>query len=379
MRLNVLFVSRNLPPMIGGMERLNWHLADELSQYCNLTIIGPSQAEASKPVNAKFIGTKLTPLWRFLVSTIWLTYSAAKKTKPDIILAGSGLSALATLISAKLSGAKSTVYVHGLDIAVKHPIYKLIWLPAIKRMDLIIANSSATADLVRKMGINENRICIINPGVAAPKYKPDEKEIARFRTTYDLEKKSILLSVGRLTHRKGLIEFVNLSLPAIIKQYPNTILLVIGSAPSNALYAQGITPENILQEAKKVRMENNIKFIGTTDEKTLMLAFNASSAHIFPIKEISGDPEGFGMVAIEAAIHGLPTVAFRTGGVIDAVKNNVSGYLIPPQSYDLFAQSVLSILKDSSIINKQQCIDFALEYEWKHFGLRLKSELSSIK
>lgn len=377
MRLNILFVSRNLPPMIGGMERLNWHLADELSRYCDLTIIGPSQAEALKPANSKFIGAKLNPLWCFLISTIWLSYKAAKKTNPDIILAGSGLSALATLISAKLSGAKSVAYVHGLDIAVKHPIYKLIWLPAIKRMNLIVANSSATAELVRKLGVTENRICIIHPGVAAPKDQPNEKEIEKFRATYNLEKKSILLSVGRLTHRKGLVEFVSLSLPLIIKQHPNTILLVIGAVPKNSLHAKGISPESILAEAQKVHMENHIKFIGIIDEKTLAVAINTSSAHIFPAKEIPGDPEGFGMVAIEAAIHGLPTVAFCSGGIIDAVKDGISGYLIPLHAYDLFAQSVLSILKNNSIINKQQCIDFALQFEWKHFGLRLYTELSS--
>ena len=35
--------------------------------------------------------------------------------------------------------------------------------------------------------------------------------------------------------------------------------------------------------------------------------------HIFPVCHISDDPEGFGMVAIEAAAHGAPTVAFATG------------------------------------------------------------------
>lgn len=26
----VLIITRNLPPLVGGMERLNWHMADEL-------------------------------------------------------------------------------------------------------------------------------------------------------------------------------------------------------------------------------------------------------------------------------------------------------------------------------------------------------------
>lgn len=44
-------------------------------------------------------------------------------------------------------------------------------------------------------------------------------------------------------------------------------------------------------------------------------------------------PENFGMVAIEAAAHGLPTVAFATGGIVDAVKDGVSGYLVESNNY----------------------------------------------
>lgn len=377
MTLNILLVSRNLPPMIGGMEKLNWHMADELSQYCNLTIIGPAQAEISKPLKAKFIGTKLTPLWHFLISTIWLTYITAKKTKPDIILAGSGLSALATLIASRLSGAKSAVYVHGLDIAVDHPIYKLIWLPAIKNMDLIIANSRATAELVKKIGVFDERIHIVHPGVSRPKETPNISDIENFRKSHQLEKQSILLSVGRLTHRKGLIEFVSQSLPIIIKQQPNTVLLVIGSSPNNSLHAKEVSPGTVLQAARKANVEKNIKFIGAIDERNLALAFQTSSTHIFPIREISGDPEGFGMVAIEAAAHGIPTIAFSTGGVVDAVKEGESGFLVESNNYQKFAELTLKLMITGKEM-KKSCMAFSEEFAWHNFGKKIIAILNPI-
>lgn len=377
MRLNILLVSRNLPPMIGGMERLNWHLADELSRYCNLTIIGPAQAESLKPPKTKFIGVKLKPLWHFLISTIWLTLATTRKTKPDIILAGSGLSALATLIAAKFSGAKSAAYVHGLDIAVQHPIYKMIWLPAIKNLDLIIANSSATAELVKKIGVNPDRISIVHPGVTLPQNTSNKNDIKLFRETHNLEDKLILLSVGRLTHRKGLIEFVNLCLPTIIKQQPNTVLLVIGSAPNDSLHAKAITPEMVLQAAKKMQVERHVRFMGFADEATLSLAFQASSAHIFPIKEIPGDPEGFGMVAIEAASHGLPTIAFATGGVIDAVKEGESGFLVASGDYQKLTKTTLALL-ESHNIDQCLCRTFSKQFTWSNFGQKVITQLSSI-
>src|SRR3546814_16851853 len=61
-------------------------------------------------------------------------------------------------------------------------------------------------------------------------------------------------------------------------------------------------------------------FLGTiTVDALLSVVYKAASAHIFPVREIPGDPEGFGMVAVEAAAHGVPTIAFATGGIVDAV------------------------------------------------------------
>ncbi|WP_291823415.1 hypothetical protein [Marinobacter sp.] len=39
----ILIITRNLPPLVGGMERLNWHMADELSQYAKVRVVGPEK------------------------------------------------------------------------------------------------------------------------------------------------------------------------------------------------------------------------------------------------------------------------------------------------------------------------------------------------
>ena len=50
-RPRVLHVTRNLPPLVGGMERLNWHIADELSRHADVRVVGPQGAAARKPVD----------------------------------------------------------------------------------------------------------------------------------------------------------------------------------------------------------------------------------------------------------------------------------------------------------------------------------------
>lgn len=84
-------------------------------------------------------------------------------------------------------------------------------------------------------------------------------------------------------------------------------------------------------------------------------------------------PENFGMVAIEAAAHGTPTVAFATGGIVDAVKQNESGWLVEKNNYQHLAEQVIEALQQSK--NIEQCKNFAKEFEWGKFGEQIKAQL----
>ena len=88
---------------------------------------------------------------------------------------------------------------------------------------------------------------------------------------------------------------------------------------------------------------------------------------MFPVRELPGDPEGFGMVAVEAAAHGLPTVAFATGGIVDAVDNGRSGHLVASGDYPGFAVAVSQTLAQRDAL-RDTCIDFAQGFAWPAFG-----------
>lgn len=86
-----------------------------------------------------------------------------------------------------------------------------------------------------------------------------------------------------------------------------------------------------------------------------------SQSNIFPKY-----PENFGMVAIEAAAHGLPTVAFATGGVVDAVKDSVSGCLVEKNNYMELTQQVLFVL--NSPFDQKKIQIFSKKFAWESFG-----------
>jgi phosphatidylinositol alpha-1,6-mannosyltransferase len=310
-------------------------------------------------------------------------------------------------------------------------------------MDRVIANSHATAELSRSIGVDPARIGIVHPGVELPvdvtapsepaapvdlshtqpagetalcpsercaagwaerealarrAAKSARSPISSFRTPQSGDPESsfevstapmgtairqrqnlgaspILLSVGRLSARKGLREFVSRALPRIVAEQPRTLLLIVGDAPHQALRAQAQTPKSIQAAADAAGVGEHIRFLGTiTDYAELGAIYRAADVHVFPVREIAGDPEGFGMVAVEAAAHGLPTVGFATGGVIDAVAEGQSGYLAAPGDYVAFAAAVLKASAAREIL-RPACVSFARHFVWPAFGEQLAAQL----
>lgn len=378
-RPRILLVTRNLPPLVGGMERLNWHIANELSHHADVHIIAPQGSAASKPENVGLTEVPLRPLWRFLLSSARHAAVTARRIRPDLVLAGSGLTAPAALIAARASQARTAVYVHGLDVAVQHPVYRALWHPAVRRMDTVIANSGPTAELVRKLGVEPRKIRIIHPGVTLPATPQPEQALQTFRQRHGLGNARLLLSIGRLTTRKGLREFVEHALPTIVDQAPDTLLVVIGDAPNDSLHAEVQTPQSIQAIADAKGIGHHLRFLGViTDPVQLACAYESASLHIFPVRSLLGDPEGFGMVAIEAAAHGVPTVAFVTGGIVEAVSEGCSGYLVPPGDYATLVEKVSLALNKHDVL-RPHCREFARRFSWPRFAEELAPMLSLLR
>ncbi|MDX9701348.1 MAG: glycosyltransferase family 4 protein [Rhodocyclaceae bacterium] len=370
----ILHITRNLPPLVGGMERLNWHIADELSRYAQVQLIGPEGSAALRPAAVPMTEVQLRPLPRFLLASAWQAVTVARHFQPHIVLAGSGLTAPAAWLAARSSGARAHVYLHGLDAAVQHPVYQAIWHSAIRHMDGVIANSQPTAELVRNLGIATNKIRIVHPGVTLPVAPQSAMALENFRQRHQLGDKRLLLSVGRLTTRKGLREFVQHALPSIVQAAPDTLLTVVGEAPADSLHASVQTRSSIQAVADAAGIGQHLRFLGViTDPKELARAYESAALHIFPVRHLPGDPEGFGMVAIEAAAHGLPTVAFATGGIVDAVAEGRSGYLVPPGNYPALAQAVLHVLTDGT--GAWEARTFAAQFAWPKLGAKMREAL----
>lgn len=375
-RSRVLLVTRNLPPLRGGMERLNLHMAQALAEWSDLTVIGPAGCGRFLPAQCEVIEIPVRPLSSFLLRSLWAAWRRSGRPM-DIALAGSGLTVLSVKLAAWRAGARSVAYVHGLDLLAPHPLYRAVWLPTLRRLDQVLTNSANTADIAARAGVARARITVIHPGVTLPDagHAPTDA----FRRQHQLGQRPLLLSVGRLTARKGLPQFIRHALPAIREQHPDVVLVVIGDEAPDALTGAGTGGRAALQAlAGELGLSANLRLLGPCNDDTLSQAYFAADVHVFPVCDMPGDVEGFGMVAIEAAAHGLPTVAFAVGGVLDAVSPGRSGHLIQPGEYASFAQRVSQLLAAGRAAPmRASAREFAATFAWDIFAMRLRESLKA--
>jgi len=370
----LLLISRNLPPLRGGMERLNAHMASELASDRAVVVLAPKGTTLPAAVG---MVVRTSPFGGVAGFLVWATFAAlgeALRRRPAWILGGSGLVAPVVWFAATLGRTQSAIYVHGLDIIVENELYRRLWLPAIRRVTQVVANSRNTARLAAEAGIPSGHIRVVCPGVTIP--GESRADVAAFREKHQLGDGDILLSVGRLTARKGLSSFVENALPLILGARPGATLVVIGDDAQDALVAPRSSERaRTLDIAQRLGIPRAVRMLGAVDEEDLRAAYDASTVHVFPVRDVPGDVEGFGMVAVESAAQGLPTVAFACGGVPDAVADGVSGRLITAGDYAAFAVAVIDVCKVGREAFDRPCKAFAAGFEWWSFGEKMRAIL----
>ncbi len=358
------------------MERLNRKLLEALQPAWRMALCGPDGCEGFVAPSVLVRQSHVKSLPLFLTHALWQALALALQYKPQVVVAGSGLTAPIAWLVARCCGAKAIVYLHGLDVIAPNFIYQALWLPFIRRCDLALVNSLNTAELAKGARIVPERLRVLNPGTDIPDL--DAAAGTKFRRSNALGQRPVLLSVGRLTQRKGLAPFVRHAMPAILARHPDALLLIIGAEARQALHAQaGSQQERILAAAREVGVESSLRFLGNCDEDTLGAAYQAANVHVFPVLDQPGDVEGFGMVALEAAAHGLPTVAFNVGGVPDAVLDGQTGDLIGSGDYvsmsDAIARRLGQTHDPTTVVT---CRNFAAGKSWSIFGERLRQMLT---
>ncbi len=163
--------------------------------------------------------------------------------------------------------------------------------------------------------------------------------------------------VGRINSWKGqplLLESYN----KIAKNYPNSRLIFIGSAPPN----QEFFTDSLKKSITDFKLENQVKIIPFQEE--IWQLWDSIDIAVVP----STEPEPFGMVAIEAMLAKKPVVAANHGGLTEIVVHGETGLLFEPQNADELASALKLLLENSAKCEKFGLAGYNRAVE--HFSLQ---------
>ena len=176
----------------------------------------------------------------------------------------------------------------------------------------------------------------IAPGIDTDHFSPqDAREL---RNELGLTEKKVIVSVGRLVHRKGQDVLIE-AMPAIIKDVPEAHILMIGEGPYRSYL------EN---RAKALGIEDKITFIGRIQYADLPRYICVGDLFVMPSRSrLAGlEVEGLGIVYLEASACGLPVIAGDSGGAPDAVIEGETGLVVDGTSKSDVAAAVVELLLD---------------------------------
>lgn len=139
----------------------------------------------------------------------------------------------------------------------------------------------------------------------------------------DRGERVVVLTVGRLHPRKGQMLTLKAlqSLPADVRR--RLEYWIVGAQTKG-------TYERDLRRTAAAQPDLTVRFFGNLPDDELAGVYERADIFAMTSVNLERSVEGFGLVYLEAAAHGLPVVAHDVGGVGEAVKDGVTGLLVPP-------------------------------------------------
>jgi len=193
----------------------------------------------------------------------------------------------------------------------------------LNKTDLILVVSEQWKKDIEAKHINSRIEILYNPVLV--------QEIQKQKEESDLVK---ALFMGKIGHRKGAYDVLEAA------------KLINDPKIKITLYGDGET-QKLKDLAEKFNLEQNIRIADWISDDKINEAYQNADIYILPSYN-----EGLPLSVLEAISRGIPVISTNIGGIPEAVKNEVNGFLIEPGDYNLLADKIL-LLANNKLLRDQ--------------------------
>jgi len=347
----VLFVTNDFGPRAGGIETFIIGLIQR--RPFGQTIVYTSFQENSERYDAEWLTNYGVRVFRdrskILLPTPRVAFHLHNIVKSEgITTAAFGAAAPLGLLSAsiKRAGVRRTVALtHGHEV----------WWAKVFPFNLLLRRIGSTVDVLTYLGeFTRNAISHgltvqaqqsmvkIAPGIDVDHFLPNDA--SALRKSLGLTEKKVIVSVGRLVHRKGQDRLIE-AMPEILKTVSNAHLLLVGEGPHR---------DHLQKLIQEHRLEGSVTLIGRIDYKDLPLYICLGDIFAMPSRSrlMGLEVEGLGIVYLEASACGLPVLAGNSGGAPDAVVQNETGLVVDGTNNKEIADAAIELLTKVDLSKK---------------------------
>ncbi len=327
-----LIITRTYPPEVGGMQNLMWGLTRSLSKIDLIKVFADHHVDHKNIDDTvsfsieRISGIKLIRKYRkaFLVNEF-----LKQKSNINCIIADHWKS-----LELIKTNKKKICLIHSKEI--NHPkgsrINKKI-IEVLNNTNHVIANSQYTKQLAIQIGVEENRLLVINPGVdpinQIPKNVLDEAE------NILKDKKQRLITVSRFDKRKN-HEKVIMALRNLKEVYPDIIYTCIG---------YGGEENNLINLVNQLQLNEQVIFLKDISNNLKNALISKSNIFVMPSIIHKKSVEGFGIAFVEAAQYGIPSIGGKDGGASDAIIHEKTGLICDGNNLEEIYSSINELLE----------------------------------
>ena len=347
-----LIVTRAYPPELGGMQSLMWGLSKEMSKNFMIKVFADYQENHKEfDKNENFSIERVGGI-KFLrkIRKAQLVNEFLKENKVRGVIADHWKSL--ELIN---TDRKKYCLIHGKEI--NHPKgsfqnKKIVRI--LNNTDKIIANSKYTKNLAIDIGVNENKIVVINPGVN-PIKELNKKSLEKIERLLKI-KTPRLITVSRFDKRKN-HEKIIMALRNLKQKYPNIVYICIGD---------GDELENTKYLVKELDLNSQVMFFNniTEDLKNALLA--KSDIFVMPSIIHKTSVEGFGIAYVEAAQYGVASLGGKDGGASDAISHDKTGLICDGNDLNEIYSSLETMIDNKKYhLFGKNAKEYVIKFQWE--------------
>lgn len=346
-----IVVSDVFPPAIGGSGELLANIYGRIAPAMTVTVIANgSEADGSAapvvgcrmdyvaPRTADWGLLQLRALTHHLRRARRIRRSAAPSTVVHCarVLPEGG----DALIARRRHRPRYVCWAHGEELMIIRSSRDMVWSArrVVSGAALFFANSRNTAAVLRELDIPAHRIEVVYPGVDATRFSPGGDAARALRARLAAPDEIVLLCVGRLQRRKG----HDLVLEALARPGASRAMRFV-------IVGDGEERDRLERMARELGVATQVTFTGAVPSADLPAYFAAADVFVHPNRIDGQDFEGFGIVFLEAAAAGLPTIGGTTGGAPEAVVDGVTGLLVSGTDADELQRAMTRLAADPAI------------------------------